>query len=233
MRRHDSPSSSRTTPKYSHLWDRLRSENPEHSANYAQRWRNLAAEGHDLDGEARFAMALVAPGATVLDAGCGQGRVGGYLSERGYAVTGVDLDDVLIAEARSAFPSAAWHIGDLATFDYSGELRTAAGETGDAEADLPGGAGVDLAISAGNVLTFLDPAARRPALEGLRSVLSSEGRIVTGFGLDRGYELDDYLADLAAVGLIVQHRFSSWDLLPFEPHRSGFLVCVSTLAPHP
>lgn len=229
MRRHDSPSSSRKTPKYSHLWDRLRSENPDHSANYARRWRNLAAEGHDLDGEARFAMALVAPGASVLDAGCGQGRVGGYLSERGYTVTGVDLDDVLIAEARSAFPSATWHVGDLATFDYPGSLRTATAESGDAERGLPGGAGFDLAISAGNVLTFLDPAARRPALEGLRSVLGSEGRIVTGFGLDRGYGLDDYFEDLAAVGLVAQHRFSTWSLLPFEPD-SDYLVCVSAPA---
>lgn len=99
-------------PQYSHLWDKLRAENPEHSAQYAQRWRNLAAEGMDLNGEARFVSALVAPGAKVLDAGCGQGRVGGYLADQGYVVAGVDLDDYLVAEAAANFPKPN---GGLAT----------------------------------------------------------------------------------------------------------------------
>lgn len=221
MRRIDREPRAGQDPGYSHMWDRLRAENPEHSADYAQRWRDLAAEGMDLDGEARFATALVAPGAAVLDAGCGQGRVGGYLSDRGYAVSGVDLDDELVAEARSAYPAAEWHVGDLATFDFL-SLAEQARTAGSGAA----ASGFDLVISAGNVLTFVDPTARRPALAGLRSALAPDGRLVTGFGLDRGYGLDDYLEDLAATGLAVQHRFSTWDLRPFEP-SSDFLVCVS------
>lgn len=201
---------------YDHLWNRLRERDPGHSARYAQRWRDLAAAGRDLDGEARFTSALVAPGARVLDAGCGTGRVGGTLSERGYAVCGIDLDEVLVAEARAAFPRGDWRVGDLSAFD-SAEFSAAA----------PGG--FDAIVSAGNVLTFLDPAGRRPALQRLRELLAPGGRLVTGFGGGRGYDFDDYAADLAGAGLVAQHRFATWELHPFTPD-SDFLVCVSARA---
>lgn len=206
--------------RYSHLWDRLRAENPEHSARYARRWRDLAAEGMDLDGEARFVSALVAPGSSVLDAGCGQGRVGGYLAARGYAVAGVDLDEYLIAEAARSFPEAEWRVGDLATFDFS-SLAAASPEP-----ESGGSAGFDAIVSAGNVLTFVDPSARRPALAGLAGALGARGRLVTGFGAGRGYSFEEYADDLAASGLAILHRFSSWDLRGFDA-GSDFLVCVS------
>ena len=207
---------------YSHLWNRLRAENPEHSARYAQRWRDLAAEGLDLDGEARFVSALVPPGSRVLDAGCGQGRVGGRLSGLGYLVAGVDLDDYLVAEAQAGFPLAEWRVGDLADFDFA-SLEAAAG---DAQREP----GFDAIVSAGNVLTFLDPAARRPALTALAGALAPGGRLVTGFGAGRGYSFDDFEADLAAAGLDVRHRLSSWDLRSFGP-GSDFLVCVAEQRP--
>lgn len=203
---------------YSHLWNRIRTENPEHSARYAQRWRDLAAEGLDLDGEARFVSALVPPGSRVLDAGCGQGRVGGRLSGLGYLVAGVDLDEYLVAEAQESFPLAEWRVGDLADFDFA-SLGTIAG---DAQRE----SGFDAIVSAGNVLTFLDPAARRPALAAFAGALAPGGRIVTGFGAGRGYSFDDFEADLTATGLDVRHRLSSWDLRPFVP-GSDFLVCVA------
>lgn len=206
------------TPRYSHLWDRLRAEDPEHSTRYARRWHDLAAEGKDLDGEARLVSALVAPGAAVLDAGCGQGRLGGYLSTRGYAVAGVDLDDYLISEATRSFPAAEWQVGDLATFDFA-SLAAAAPEFG-------GSQGFDAIVSAGNVLTFVDPSARSVVLAGLAGALAPGGRLVTGFGAGRGYSFADYEADLTVAGLTIQHRFSSWDLRSFDA-SSDFLVCVS------
>lgn len=205
-------------PQYSHLWDKLRAENPEHSAQYAQRWRNLAAEGMDLNGEARFVSALVAPGAKVLDAGCGQGRVGGYLADQGYVVAGVDLDDYLVAEAAANFPQAEWRVGDIATFDFT-KLVTASDSAERA-------AGFDVIVSAGNVLTFIDPASRRAALTGLAAVLAPGGRFVSGFGSGRGYDFADYQADLVHAGFEIRHRFSSWDLRSFTAD-SDFLVCVA------
>lgn len=210
-----------SAPRYSHRWDRLRVENPEHSAWYAQRWSDLAAAGSDIDGEARLATALVAPGSAVLDAGCGQGRVGGYLSERGYAVAGVDLDDYLISEAIRGFPAAEWRVGDIATFEFMG-LAAASPEFG-------GASGFDAILSVGHVLPFVDPRARAPMLAGFAEALAPGGRLVTGFGSGRGYSFEEYEADLAEAGLAVQHRFSSWDLRRFAP-ESDFLVCISERA---
>lgn len=206
---------------YSHLWDQIRAKNPQHSENYAKRWREFAERGDDIDGEARFVTALVAPGARVLDAGSGQGRLGGYLAERGYSVAGVDLDEVLVGEAETMFPAAEWRVGDLATFD----LRSLHTVQPTAPNDQPG---FDVIVSAGNVLTFIDPAARGAVLANLAGALAPDGRLVTGFGSGRGYSFDDYEHDLHTAGLSVEHRFKSWDLRPFHAD-SDFLVCVSIL----
>lgn len=204
---------------YEHQWDRLRAADPEHSARYAQRWRDLAAAGHDLDGEARFVSALAPPGASVLDAGCGTGRVGGYLARQGYRVVGVDLDEHLIAQARRDHPAGDWHVGDLASFDYAA-LTSVTVDPGDDE-------GFDVIVSAGNVLTFLDPTSRRPVLERLKGALGGTGRLVTGFGRGRGYSFDDFAHDLEAVGLRTQSRFATWNVHPFDD-SSDFLVCISS-----
>ena len=207
---------------YEHEWNRLRARDPEHSARYAQRWRDLAAAGHDLDGEARFVSALVPPGSSVLDAGCGTGRVGGYLAARGYRVIGIDLDETLIEEARSSYPDAEWRVGDLAAFDFR--------QVESVDVSPVEGHGFDLVVSAGNVLTFLDPASRLPALARLRDALAEKGRVATGFGAGRGYSFEQYDDDLAQSGLRVEARFATWDLRPFSAN-SDFYVCVSAAAP--
>ena len=73
-------------------WLRMIAENPGHSEWYIERFRSMAAEGQDLDGEARLVDAMVPRGARVLDAGCGPGRVGGRLAALGHHVVGVDID---------------------------------------------------------------------------------------------------------------------------------------------
>jgi SAM-dependent methyltransferase len=198
-----------TAMSYSHLWDRLREQDPDHSARYAQRWRDLAAQGHDLDGEARFIDAMAPRGSRILDAGCGTGRVGAYLAAAGHDVVGVDLDDHLIAEARETCPSADWHVGDLARFDFSAV-----------------GPGFDIIVSAGNVMTFLDPHSRVQAMTNLAGALVDDGRLVSGFGAGRGYDFADYESDLRAVGLQPAVSFSTWNLHPFT-RDSNFLVSVA------
>jgi SAM-dependent methyltransferase len=47
-----------------------------------------------------FAQRGVAPGARILDAGCGTGGYALALAQRGYVVTGLDLSMPLLAEAR-------------------------------------------------------------------------------------------------------------------------------------
>ncbi|HEY3682765.1 MAG TPA: class I SAM-dependent methyltransferase [Streptosporangiaceae bacterium] len=61
---------------------------------------DLAYVGPRMAAE-RFA-ALVAPGAAVLDAGCGTGLVGAELAERGFTtIDGVDLSQGMLDEARA------------------------------------------------------------------------------------------------------------------------------------
>ncbi len=195
-------------------WLRMIEENPGHSAWYIERFRTMAAEGKDLDGEARFVDAMVPRGARILDAGCGPGRVGGRLVVLGHQVVGVDIDAELIAAAKVDHPNAIWLSRDLAVLDLASE--------GIEER-------FDVIVSAGNVMTFLDPATRRDVLRRLGAHLALDGRLVVGFGADRGYEFDDFFADAASVGLRNELNLSSWDLRPFGT-ESAFLVSVMTAA---
>jgi len=49
----------------------------------------------------------------------------------------------------------------------------------------------------------------------LRSHVRTGGRIVVGFALDRSYSLEQFDADIADVGLVLEQRFATWDLVPF------------------
>ena len=191
-------------------WVRLTQENPQHSAAYIQRFKDLAAQGMDLVGEARLVDAMLPRGARVLDAGCGPGRIGAYLAGVGHEVVGVDVDPELIAEAEREHPGPRWLVGDLA------------------ELDLPA-KGIsepfDAIVCAGNVMTFLAPSTRTTVLERLRRHLASDGRAAIGFGAGRGYPFDEFLDDAEAAGWAPDLLLSTWDLRPFRPD-ADFLVAL-------
>lgn len=191
-------------------WLQKIAERADHSRWYIERFRAMAAEGADLDGEARLIDAMAPRGARILDAGCGPGRTGGYLHREGHVVVGVDLDPELIAAAEEDHPGPTWLVGDLAELDLPAR--------GIAEP-------FDLIVSAGNVMTFLDPATRRAVLTRLRAHLAADGRAVIGFGADRDYPFEEFFDDCAAAGMDVQQRFATWDLRPFAEH-STFLVAI-------
>lgn len=191
-------------------WLELLEENPDHSAWYIQRFRDMAAEGRDLDGEARMIDAMAARGSRILDAGCGPGRLGGALHRMGHRVVGVDLDPALIDAAVEDHPGPTWIAADLAELDL----------------DSSDG-GFDLIVSAGNVVAFLAPSSRRTVLAQLRAHLAPEGRLIIGFGSGRDYEFRDFRDDLESAGLWIENEFSTWDLRPFMPD-SDFLITVST-----
>ena len=187
-------------------------ETPEHSDNYVERFRTMAADGADLHGESRFVDAMVGRGARILDAGCGPGRVGGRLADLGHDVVGVDLDPVLIAAAEADHPGPMWLVDDLSTFDLAANgIET----------------NFDVVVSAGNVMGFLDPTTRRQVLQRLGSVLADDGRLVVGFGTGGDYPFGEFFADVEAVGLETELRLSTWDLRPFTAD-SEFLVAVLT-----
>jgi SAM-dependent methyltransferase len=166
---------------------------------YAARIAAIAASGKDMHGEARFCQALVPPGARILDAGCGTGRVGARLAELGYDVAGTDVDASMLAVARRV-PGVRWHLSDLADLDLD-------------EAPF------DLIVAAGNVFPFLAAGTGPRVLERLAAHLAPDGLLVSGFGLDRAHlpaaaavvDIADYDAWCAAAGLAPLSRHATWD----------------------
>jgi SAM-dependent methyltransferase len=192
------------------IWMQKVTADPGHSQWYLERFRSMAQAGEDLLGEARFVDAMAPRRAHILDAGCGPGRLGGYLATVGHQVVGVDVDPVLIEAAEQDHPGPRWLVGDLT------------------ELDLPA-CGItepfDVIASAGNVMTFLAPSTRVQVLRRLRAHLAVNGRLVVGFGAGRGYKFADFLDDAAVSGLVAELLLSTWDLRPFEDD-SGFLVAL-------
>ena len=191
-------------------WVEITDADPTHSQRYIDRFAKMAEEGRDLAGEARFADAMVPRGARVLDAGCGPGRVGSQLVALGHQVVGVDVDPVLIAEAQRVCPSATWLVGDLAELDL--EARGVAG-------------GFDAILCAGNVMTFLAPSTRGQVLVHLGRHLAEGGRLVVGFGADRGYEVEEFRRHAEEAHLAETLALGTWDLRPFTT-ASDFLISV-------
>lgn len=191
-------------------WLKVTEANPGHSQWYVERFRSMANTGADLAGESRFIDAMLARGSRVLDAGCGTGRVGSSLASAGHDVVGVDIDPVLVAAAQQDHAGPHWLVGDLAELDLPAQ--------GIAE-------GFDAIVCAGNVMTFVAPSTRREVLRRMRIHLRAGGRIVVGFGADRGYDFGEFLVDAGASGLVPDLLLSTWDLRPFA-EDSDFLVAV-------
>lgn len=199
------------------LWERIarNTAGDEYAAAFAQRFRDLAAAGQDVHGEATCVEALRPPPARILDAGCGTGRVTIRLTERGYSVVGVDVDQAMLDVARADAPDLDWRQGDLANFDL--------GET------------FDVVVLAGNIVPLLEPGTLTAAAERLTAHLEPDGVLVCGFGYDDAHlppgapvtPLAAYDEATAAAGLALSQRWSSWDAQPFTDD-GGYAVSVHT-----
>lgn len=192
------------------IWMQKVTADPGHSQWYVERFRSMARAGDDLAGEARLVDAMAPRGARILDAGCGPGRLGGFLAAVGHQVVGVDVDPALIEAAEQDHPGPRWLVGDLAELDLPARGITEP---------------FDVILSAGNVMTFLAPSTRVEVLRRLRAHVKDDGRAVIGFGADRGYEFGEFLDDAGAVGFAPDLLLSSWDLRPFT-EGSDFLVAL-------
>lgn len=191
-------------------WMQKVAADPGHSQWYIERFRSLARAGEDLSGEARLVDAMAPRGARILDAGCGPGRLGGYLAAAGHHVVGVDVDPALIEAAEQDHPGPRWLVGDLAELDLPARGITEP---------------FDVIMSAGNVMTFLAPSTRVPVLTRLRAHLAADGRAVIGFGAGRDYDFAQFLDDAAEAGFTPDLLLSSWDLRPFTD-GADFLVAL-------
>lgn len=192
------------------IWMQKVAADPGHSQWYVERFRTMEREGKDVVGEARFVDAMAARGSRILDAGCGAGRIAGYLATVGHDVVGVDVDPVLIAAAEKDHPGPRWLVNDLAELDLPSR-----------GIDEP----FDIIVSAGNVMTFLAPSTRVTVLSRLRAHLRDDGRAVIGFGAGRDYPFDEFLNDAKAAGFESDVLLAAWDIRPFT-ERSEFLVAV-------
>lgn len=180
-----------------------------HSQWYIDRFRTMAAEGTDLDGEARLVDAMVTRGSRILDAGCGPGRVGAALFARGHEVVGVDADPELLAAAIQDHPGPFWLVSDLADLDLA-----AVGE----------GAPFDAAVLAGNVMAFVAVGTEVQVLTNIFNHLLPDGFAIVGFHTDR-YDTDEFDQHLIEAGFTLEHRFATWDLRPWK-QDADFSVSV-------
>lgn len=192
------------------LWMQKVAADPGHSRWYIERFRAMARAGDDLVGEARLLDAMAKRNSRILDAGCGAGRVGGYLASVGHQVVGVDVDPALIEAAEQDHPGPRWLVGDLAELDLPARGITEP---------------FDLIVSAGNVMTFLAPSTRVQVLSRLRAHLSADGRAVIGFGAGRDYAYGQFLDDAVEAGFTPDMLLSTWDVRPFTDD-SDFLVAL-------
>lgn len=194
---------------------RWRTSNPPSGGEYDQRFERLAAAGHDVHGEASFIMGYEP--ATVLDAGCGTGRVAIEAARRGAAVVGVDLDRSMLEVAVEKAPDIEWFRADLSTLSLP-------------EAD--GGARrFEVIVAAGNVMIFLQPGTEGATIARLAAYLEPGGLLISGFQLTPGrYGVDRYDADCTAAGLELVERYASWDRRRWDID-SGYAVSVHRRPP--
>lgn len=171
--------------------------------SYAERFTRLSAAGVAVHGEADFVTPLVSPGAAVLDAGCGTGRLGAELARRGFAVTGVDSDPSMLAVARRTAPDLDWRLGDLAELADAGAY--------------------DLVVAAGNVMVYLAEGTGPQVVAALARALRPGGLLVSGWRTEHAPEdgrprlpVAEYEAWTEAAGLVPAGRYATWDGDPWE-----------------
>lgn len=189
------------------------------NGGFAVHFTELIGSGADIEGEARLADAMLRRGATVLDAGAGFGRIGAALQARGHRVVAAEKDADLVAMAAEHYPDLPMIETDILAL--TPELLAEAGQP----------TAFDLVLLVGNVLVLLAPDTERRALATLAALLADGGRILVGFhpvrahGNARDYPIDEFVADVEAVGLRVQHRFGSYELAsPSEDYAVAVLT---------
>lgn len=161
----------------------------DYARRIAERLAAVEAAGGTRHGEADLVESLRPR--TVLDAGCGTGRVAVELARRGLIVTGVDVDRSMLATARAASAAVEWIESDLTDFDLATTF--------------------DVVLLAGNVPLFTRPGTQAALVMRCAAHVTVHGHLVAGFQLDGRYDLDDYDRACAAAGLTLGARRATWE----------------------
>ncbi|MGH3900797.1 MAG: class I SAM-dependent methyltransferase [Pseudonocardiaceae bacterium] len=163
-------------------------------SDYDEQWRRLEASGANPHGEADLVFSYGPR--SVLDAGCGTGRVAIELARRGLDVVGTDLDPDMIGLAGAKAPGLTWVHADLS------------------ELDLP--TRFDAVVLAGNVIPYVATDRREAAVVACARHLAPGGRLIAGFQLQQGWpSLADYDGWCQRAGLALEARYATWDRHPF------------------
>ena len=188
----------------------------EYDAPYEAR----AAAGMDVHGEANLIEKLLhsdlnqttsTPPYRVLDAGCGTGRMAIELARRGVDIVGLDLDEVMLTQARKKAPHLDWRLGDLSSIELEQVF--------------------DAIVLAGNVMIYVTPGTEAATLANMAHHLKQGGLLVAAFELTLHawtkltIESYDQLAKTA--GLKKVARWSTWEQEPWD-NEDSYAVSVHT-----
>ena len=178
---------------------------------YDATYERREAAGENVHGEADFVETFHPR--SVLDAGCGTGRIGRELARRGAEVVGVDIDADMLSTAQRKAPELAWHLADLRTVDLG---RT-----------------FDAILMAGNVMIFLAPGTEGEVVANMARHLAPGGVLIAGFQLQPGrLSLARYDALAVAAGLTLAERWATWDREPWSA-ANDYAVSVHQYSARP
>jgi SAM-dependent methyltransferase len=163
---------------------------------YDARFERMAEAGANVHGEADL-LASYSP-RSILDAGCGTGRIAIELARRGFEVVGVDLDADMIARARAKAPQMTWIVDDLARMRLGRQF--------------------ELIAMPGNVMLFCAPADRGLIVANLAGSISPGGLLIAGFTIEPDYPLPEWDEACTRSNLVLEDRFSTWSR---EPYAGG------------
>lgn len=171
---------------------------------YDSVYEQREAAGENVHGEADFIMSWQ-PG-SVLDAGCGTGRVGRELAKRGVRVLGFDIDPEMLETARRKAPELRWLRHDITLVRLEDRF--------------------DVVLMAGNVINFVAPDRRHLAVANMVHHLLPGGLLIDGHSVKATEaQLPDYDSWAAANGFELAGRWSTWQRDPLDA-SSGFAVSV-------
>ncbi|MEM7334247.1 MAG: class I SAM-dependent methyltransferase [Chloroflexota bacterium] len=179
-------------------------------AEYDLPYQLRAQAGEDIHGEANLVEKLVLAHCkrpeggkrpfSILDAGCGTGRMGIELNRRGFNVVGVDLDDVMLKQAKAKAPQIAWHLADLSTVQLNQTF--------------------DAIVLAGNVMIYVTPDSEKVILQNMVHHLNPNGLLLAAFELTpkawTDLTLDQYEQLASNLGLKRLARWSTWEQAPWQ-----------------
>tara|TARA_Y100001970_G_scaffold258429_1_gene338292 strand:- start:8345 stop:8851 length:507 start_codon:yes stop_codon:yes gene_type:complete len=155
----------------------------------------MAASGQNVHGEVDFLLSYQPE--SVLDAGCGTGRIAIELNRRGIHSVGVDLDRQMLEEAQRKAPHMVWCNEDLRDLELKSTF--------------------DIVVLAGNVMIFLEPGSELQVMQRLVRHVNNGGLLISGFSLQpEVLSLSRYDELVQHFGLSLAGRWGTWQRDPFD-----------------